>query len=201
MGFRICCGHRTSVKFWKDLWLGEVSLALTFPNLFEMVADQDAYVSSQFQDNVSFQHPLSSTRLHMLALLIGILRGHAIRNSPDRVNWKAGAVDYFTARSQYELLQPQRPQDKAESTFGRRWLLLKSRSPHGLQFVTGYQQASTYKDVISCCLPVVSSEITTWNHLPTFFLSCPFVVSVWASIVSVLALHSWPTTLRNMWEN
>jgi len=86
------------MKFWKDCWIGEVPLALIFPNFFEMAADQDVWVSSQIQDNdwaVFFHHPLSPVRLQMLATLIGVLRGHTIQNSSDQVIWKAGSVAAF----------------------------------------------------------------------------------------------------------
>ena len=154
---RICCGHGTSVKFWKDCWIGEVPLAIAFPNLFEMAVDQDAWVSSQFQDNdraVSFRHPLSPAMLQMLASLIGILRGHTVRNYPDRVIWKARAVDNFTVRSQYELLQPLRPQDKAAKYIWKAlaplkvkittWLAVRDRLPTGLYLQRRYITLPTH---------------------------------------------------------
>ena len=109
IGLRICCGQGISVKFWKDCWLGEIPLALAFLNLFDMEADKNIWVSSQIQENdwvISFRHPLSPTRLQMLALLVGALQGHTFRDTPDQVIWKVDFSASFIISSQYKLLQP-----------------------------------------------------------------------------------------------
>ena len=108
------------MKFWKDCWLGEVPLALTFPSLFDMPSDKDVWVSSYIQDNnwaLSFRHPLCLARLQMLAVLTGVLQRHTFRDTPDQVIWKVGSSASFTVRSQYKLIQPLQPEDKVAKFF------------------------------------------------------------------------------------
>ena len=51
LGPRLRYGQGISVKFWKDCWICETPLAFSFPSLFEMVSDKDAWINSQIQDN------------------------------------------------------------------------------------------------------------------------------------------------------
>ena len=110
IGLRFCCGQGTSVKFWKDCWLGELPLKIVFPNPFDVAADKDAWDNNWA---ISFCHPLFLTRLQMLALLIGKFQGHTFQDIPDQVIWKAGSAVSFTVSSQYKLLQAPQPQDTA----------------------------------------------------------------------------------------
>ena len=90
---RIFCWQGTTVEFWKDCWFGEVPLSLAFPNLFDMVADKDVWISSQIQDNdwaIFFHYPLTPTRLQMLAVLMEVLKGQHYRMLWTR--WFGGAV-------------------------------------------------------------------------------------------------------------
>jgi len=59
-----------------------------YPSLFEMVVDQDAWVSSQIQDNewaLTFRFPLSQPRLLILADLMNMLRQHTFQDTLDQV--------------------------------------------------------------------------------------------------------------------
>ena len=80
-----------------------------------MASDKKAWINSQIQKNnwaLTFRHPLPA-RLQMLATLIRTLQGHIFQDDLDQIIWKAGPSASFTVRSQYQLLQPSRPQDIA----------------------------------------------------------------------------------------
>lgn len=42
-------GDGSTVRFWNDIWCGEVELRRVFPNLFNLALDKDCLVSSVLQ--------------------------------------------------------------------------------------------------------------------------------------------------------
>jgi len=116
LGLRLNYEQGTSVKFYTDCRIGEVPLAYAFASLFDVASNKDAWVNSQIQDNdwaLSFCPPLSPARLQDLAGLMDILRMHTFWDGPDQITWKAGSSFVFTISSQYRLLQPSLPKDRA----------------------------------------------------------------------------------------
>jgi len=42
------CGNSKNIRLWLDRWIGHISLAATYPSLFELAVYKEAYVYSQY---------------------------------------------------------------------------------------------------------------------------------------------------------
>jgi len=110
------------------------------------------------------------------------LQGHTFRDAPDQVIWRVGSLTSFTVRSQYRLIQPLQPQDKAAKFFWKAkaslkvkittWLAVHERLPTDLYLQRRYIQPPSH-----CVFYDNHPESST--HI---FLSCHFAKRVWSQL-------------------
>jgi len=143
----------------------------------------------------------SPTRLQALAALVRILQHHSFNDSPCQVKWRIGSSATYTVWSQYQLLLPLQPNDTAAKTLWNvapplkvkitTWLVVWDRLPTRI-----YLHRHHIRPQLACTFCINHPEST--DHLLLF---CDFTRRVWDPIVIRLVLSSWPTSLRNMWED
>ena len=104
----------------------------------------------------------------MLMALLQILQMHTFQDTQDQLQWKAGSTTLFMVRSQYFLLQPTQPPDKAVK------ILWKLRLPLDLLSETCYLHASIYTDIKSGHFHIARFVDPTQSQLHIFFYPAPF---------------------------
>ena len=122
----------------------------------------------------------------MLATLICTLWLHSFQDVLDQVTWNTGSSLTFTIRSQYQLLQPTQPQDKATTNLWKvvsplkvtTWLAVWERLP-----IVLYLYIRHIRPLSLCAFCGNHTESST--HI---CLSCDFAGRVWAPFVTSLAL-------------
>jgi hypothetical protein len=97
-------GDGGSVRFWEDIWLGDVPLSQQYPSLYNIVHHRDVLVStvlSQTPLNITFRRGLNDQKydewLHLCQRLINI----NLTDEPDKFVWKLTDSGLFTVKSMY----------------------------------------------------------------------------------------------------
>ncbi|XP_050277754.1 uncharacterized protein LOC126719217 [Quercus robur] len=105
-------GDGSSVKFWRDRWCGETSLAISYPELFRFCRDQEVSVVEVMKfDNgilfwdVSFFMGVHARELEALSSFMDTIYGASVRGlGEDKMCWKFVREKGFTVRDYYNLL-------------------------------------------------------------------------------------------------
>ena len=130
-------------------------------------------VSSQIHNNnwaLTFRNMLSPTRLHMLAVLLHIIRMHTFQDVSDQVIWKAGLAASFIVRSQYRLLKPSQPQNKATKVLWKATTLLKVKIITWLAVRDRLPTPTSHQTVITMCFFVILTRSRLHMSSYTAFL-------------------------------
>ena len=95
MTFKV--GKDIKIRFWKDLWCGDVELTRRFPQLFNVAVQRSATVgdiwdqnSGQGSWNLRFIRGFNDWELNMVDELLQILRSQRITLEEDLALWKVG---------------------------------------------------------------------------------------------------------------
>ncbi|RVW85171.1 Transposon TX1 uncharacterized 149 kDa protein [Vitis vinifera] len=100
------------VKFWKDIWCGNIPLCETFPSLFAFAVSQDAWVEDCWDSMGDaggwypcFSRPFNDWEMEVVASLLSFLQGkRLIVGMEDRVWWNASKNGIFSVKSLYNTL-------------------------------------------------------------------------------------------------
>jgi len=60
LGLQLNSGEGTSMKFWKDCWIGEIPLAYAFPSFFEVASDKMHGSTRKFRTIIRPSHFVTS---------------------------------------------------------------------------------------------------------------------------------------------
>jgi hypothetical protein len=97
-------GDGTSVRFWEDIWLGDIPLSLRYPSLYNIVQHKNVLVSTvlaQTPLNITFRRSLNDHKynewLHLCQRLIVV----DLNTEPDKFGWKLTETGLFTVKSMY----------------------------------------------------------------------------------------------------
>jgi hypothetical protein len=97
-------GDREITRFWKDMWLGDNSLANQYPYLHNIVQRKQVLVAN-FMDNVplnvGFTHTLAGGTTDRWTHLVWRLMSIQLTTQPDTFSWKLTPSDSFTVKSLY----------------------------------------------------------------------------------------------------
>jgi hypothetical protein len=88
-------GDGSKIKFWDDMWCGEMTLEEAFPNLYNFAHVKDAFVaiymdfsSGSLQWNVSFTHTAHNWEVDVLASFYTLLYSHSVRREgKNKLRW------------------------------------------------------------------------------------------------------------------
>ncbi|RVW85327.1 putative ribonuclease H protein [Vitis vinifera] len=104
-------GKGTKIRFWKDTWCGDVELARSFPQLFNVAAQKGATVgdlwdqnAGQGEWNLRFLRSFNDWELPLVEELLQILRNQRINLEEDLALWKGGKNGQFGVKDAYGLL-------------------------------------------------------------------------------------------------
>ncbi|KAL6321191.1 hypothetical protein AAG906_015535 [Vitis piasezkii] len=110
VSFTVGDGRR--VKFWKDIWCGNIPLCEAFPSLFAFAVSQDAWVADCWDSMGDaggwypcFSRPFNDWELEAVTSLLSFLQGKRINVvMEDRVLWNASKNGIFSIKSLYNTL-------------------------------------------------------------------------------------------------
>ncbi|RVX07159.1 hypothetical protein CK203_053493 [Vitis vinifera] len=99
------------IRFWKDPWCGDVELARSFPQLFNVAAQKSATVGDLWDQNAGlegwnlrFIRGFNDWELTLVDELLQILRSQRITLEEDLALWKGGKNGKFDVKDAYGLL-------------------------------------------------------------------------------------------------
>jgi hypothetical protein len=97
-------GDGTSVRFWEDVWMGDMPLSQQYPALYNIVQHKNVLVSTVFATvpiNISFRRGLNDQKwlqwLHLCQRLMTI----SLTSESDKFIWKLNDSGMFTVKSMY----------------------------------------------------------------------------------------------------
>jgi hypothetical protein len=194
-------GDGSSVRFWEDVWLGDTSLALRYPSLYNIVQRKNVLVSTvlaQAPLNITFRRTLNEHKWNLWITLCQQLMGVQLTNSPDNFVWRLNDSGIFTVKSMYlDLMNGH--------SIGLRKNLWKLKIPLKIKIFMWFlnNKVLLTKDNLAkrnwngcqkCCF---CNELETIHHL---FLACPFAKIVWRMVYLTFNLPP-PANITNMFGN
>ncbi|RVW93052.1 LINE-1 retrotransposable element ORF2 protein [Vitis vinifera] len=108
MGFKVGKGNR--IRFWTDLWCGNMVLSQGFPNLFSMAAHRNVTVEECWDQNTGQGgwnlglRDLNDWEVGLVGNLLAVLRDYSVNVEDDSVCWKKGEDGLFKVKYAYNVL-------------------------------------------------------------------------------------------------
>lgn len=177
-------GNRT--RFWKDHWIGEVALEISFTNLFRVSRKKEVVVSKfyAFHEgtlswNLDLRRRLTDVEILEAVRLTALLDTVVISESEDSRVWKHTKDGIFTVKSCYDALSTK---NLADFPYRAVW---NSKVPTKISFFIWlvHHNSILTQDVLMgrgrpmanrCIMCKLEAETT--NHL---LLHCPVATKIW----------------------
>jgi hypothetical protein len=120
---RFILGHESRIRFWHDVWCGEMTLKEAFSVLYGIARDKDALIvahllpgnGSLFQWDVSFIRAACSWEVEILASFFTLLYSIRVSEGEDKLWWTPSHKGKFDVSSFYKVFAC-----KEEASFPRR---------------------------------------------------------------------------------
>jgi hypothetical protein len=191
-------GDGRTTRFWEDRWLGDLPLAVIYPNLYNIVQRKHVLVADvlcHIPLNIAFRRNLTGVKwtewIHLCQRLMDI----QLSNEPDKFMWNLSNTGVFTVKSMYLDFMNDHP------TFARKYLW-KLKIPLKIKIFMWFFQNKVLltKDNLAirnwsgcqkCCH---CDAMETIEHL---FFECPFAKTIWRMIHFAFNI-SPPTTVSNL---
>lgn len=104
------CGSGNSVLFCTDIWIGELSLARSFPNLFVVASNKQCIISSQYRIiqglrvwDIKFNRRLNENQKVDLFNLINLLDSYPWKDKDEYI-WRWDKSGIFSIKSFYKFM-------------------------------------------------------------------------------------------------
>ena len=97
-------GNGMSTRFWEDTWLGEASLAIQYPSLYNIVQRKESYVGTILQSvplNIQFRWSLVGERWKSWIHLVRRVMDVQLTDQSDSLHWTLTKNGSFTVKSFY----------------------------------------------------------------------------------------------------
>lgn len=205
----ISVGNGLKTDFWNEIWAGEDSLRVSFPQLYTLSLQKEASVAQVWSPqgwDLIFRRALNDWEIGEFARLLETLHSHpGLSMRPDGVRWKIQAKGMFTVKSCYWNLNYMQSVDE-------RWpwkLNWKTKSPPKVACFAWLvcKKACLTQEVLQkkgwqicsrCVMCEQDAEVN--DHL---FLHCKIARNLWSMFLAMLGVN-WvmpPTTkeLRSSW--
>jgi hypothetical protein len=198
---RFQVGDGTSVRFWEDTWLGNLSLSHQYPNLYNIVQRKNVLVANvlgQVPLNIAFRRNLTGIKwnewIHLCQRLITI----QLTNESDMFKWNLTTAGTFSVKSMYLDLMN-------DDTRYLRSYLWKIKVPLKVKIFMWFlsNKVLLTKDNLvrrkwtgsqKCCF---CDSLETVEHL---FITCPFAQIIWRMIYFAYNIPP-PSNITNMFGN
>jgi hypothetical protein len=194
-------GDGTSVRFWEDVWMGDMPLSQQYPALYNIVQHKNVMVSIVFAIvpiNISFRRGLNDQKwlqwLHLCQRLMTI----TLTFESDKFIWRLTDSGIFSVKSMYLDLM------NGHTVYLRKYLW-KIKIPLKIKIFMWFlsNKVLLTKDNLAkrkwngcqkCCF---CDSTETVNHL---FIACPFIQMVWRIIYLSYNIPP-PSNVTNMFGN
>jgi mannosylglycoprotein endo-beta-mannosidase len=104
-------GNGLSIRFWRDVWIGDSPLCLKFPRLYSLSMQKDVCVGELLMVegdrrwwNLNWRRNLFQWEMERLNVLVGLIANVSLSLQEDGCIWKLNPVDGFSVKSVYDLL-------------------------------------------------------------------------------------------------
>jgi hypothetical protein len=194
------CGN--SIKFWKDIWVDNISLEHRFPRLFSISTQKDAMVQNvgswmngEWRWELTWRRNFFVWEEALVLELDVVINGVMLAEVVDSWVWKPNLDDGFTVKSLFEYLQRTlRPQSalspSAHFTFKNIWKCAVPSKVSSFAWQLLWDRIPTRENLCKrgilngaeALCPHCGVEVETSRHL---FLHCPFASAIW------YALNRW----------
>jgi hypothetical protein len=97
-------GNGEDMRFWEDTWLGNKSLAMQYPSLYNIVHRKNvsvANVLNQNPSNITFRCTLTENRWTLWLQLVQQLMFIQLNGEKDTFVWGLTSCGTFTVKSMY----------------------------------------------------------------------------------------------------
>jgi hypothetical protein len=190
-------GNGSRIKFWHDVWCGEVALHELYPDLFRLARNKEALVAHYMQicnDSthwcLDFIRPIQDWEMESLSSFLDLLYTNKVRiNGDDTMCWKPAPQKGFKVNSYYRVLFSR---DNISFPWKSIW---KPKVPSRVAFfvwVAALGKILTSDNLRNrniilvswCCLCKADGE--TVDHL---LLHCPFSRELWNMIMALFGVQ------------
>ncbi|GKD55254.1 RNA-directed DNA polymerase, eukaryota, reverse transcriptase zinc-binding domain protein [Tanacetum coccineum] len=180
-------GNGSTIRFWKDLWLGDETLCSRYNRLFRLDINENCLISDRYNDgrwDWQWHRPIASGRTEsMLQSLLSELVNVNLSSSADQWKWNIGSDGSFSVASTRTHIDHIMLPSLASSTtwlpcLPRKvniflWRFNLDRLPHRLNL------SKHGIDIDSILCPICNKYMETAEH--TFF-SCEVSAQIWCKI-------------------
>jgi hypothetical protein len=100
-------GNGAKTSFWKDIWIRDVPLKTSFPELVSMCSEPDACVPSMWisgEETVTFRRSLTPAEVDGFNQLMQSLQTASPSADDDEFEWLLDKSKSFTTKSLYSFL-------------------------------------------------------------------------------------------------
>jgi mannosylglycoprotein endo-beta-mannosidase len=104
-------GNGLSIRFWKEVWIGDSPLCLMFPRLFSLSLQKDACIGELLladgerrRWNFNWRRNLFQWEVDRVNVLVGLLVNVNLSHLEDGWIWKANPEEGFSVKSAYDML-------------------------------------------------------------------------------------------------
>ena len=97
-------GNGTTTRFWEDTWLGEMSLALQYPSLYNIVQRKEDYVATVLNSvplNIRFRRSLVGEHWDAWLQLVCRLMDIQLSDQADTIRCNLTSPGVFSVKSMY----------------------------------------------------------------------------------------------------
>ena len=190
-------GDGSAIRFWTDFWSGSGPLKQTFPELFRLARNKEAYIGDYMvHHNGSIHWDLDFTRsvqdweLESVSTFLDLLYSTKVQGSgADTLLWSTSGKKDFSVSNYYRVLLP-------SLAVGFPWKAIwKPKAPSRVAFflwTTSLGKILTVDNlrkrniilVSWCCMCKKDGE--TIDHL---FLHCSLAYDLWSFVFSLFGVH------------
>ena len=195
-------GDGMTVRFWEDIWLGDTSLQVQYPSLYNITNRKNVSVHDVLSNapplNMSFRRALLGDTWAAWSNLCLRLMEVSLSNEPDRFVWNLTASGIFSVKSMYEDLMNGHARDL--HTY-----LWKLKVPLKIKVFMWFLKNKVLltKDNLAkrnwqgCTKCSFCGSEETVDHL---FITCPFSKIIWTVVYSTYNITP-PVNVTNMFGN
>lgn len=211
-GVRKCVGNGEGTKFWKEVWVGEVSLGVKFSRLFSVSVQQEGCIRDMgrwggggWEWDLRWRRNLFEWEKELLADLlqaIGVVS--VIRDKRDSWCWTLDSSGGYTVKSAFAFIADaergdgERTGDNMDHAFFKGiWCNLVPSKVAALAWKIGLQRMPTMANIIRSGVQIQNNlngvcvlcndQVETTSHL---FFECNFSYSVWMTCLKWVGLSS-----------
>lgn len=195
-------GNGKKIKFWSDVWTGEVPLKVRFHNLFKICRNPKQLACQVVENDmlqIDFRRNFGDKELQEWNELIEIVDKMVIRDEPDRVVWALNKSGLFTTSSLYRNIMDPGHRDRRIKEIWEARMPMKVRiflwQVHKYRIKSADQlKRKNWKGDEHCKMCGESEDA---NHI---IFQCPIAVFQWAITREVLSWRGLPNNLEQFYE-